>query len=371
MFLWVGAGHADAIDQLSPGQWYEVPNSHIRAVVPVPTPAGDPSNVVDAWSGGTYDTQGDRLLVWGGGHADYGGNEIYAFSLRSLTWSRIWGPSPVAMIDAQFGGSCVETYPDGNPVARHTYGGLAYVPSINSMLIYGGSEFCAGGNAGNDTWAFSLSGLSWQKKAYPPACAPCGDFGMVMAYDSVTGHVWLSSPSYYLYEYDPATNTYTVRSSAIGIGYGMSGAIDTKRNRFVFVGSYGVEMFDLNLSGTIPLQHLSTTGATGIVGTKFPGVVYDPVSDRIVAWNGGASVYTLNLDTLVWTRVDPAPSNTVTPTAGAAQGTYGRFQYSPSRNAFVAVNDIDQDVYVYKLSSGGGAPPDTIPPSPPTSLRPR
>jgi hypothetical protein len=28
--------------------------------------------------------------------------------------------------------------------------------------------------------------------------------------------------------------------------------------------------------------------------------VYDPVSDRFVAWGGGAEVYTLDLDTLTW-----------------------------------------------------------------------
>jgi hypothetical protein len=52
-------------------------------------------------------------------------------------------------------------------------------------------------------------------------------------------------------------------------------------------------------------------------------------------------------------------------------GTYGRFQYVPSKNAFVVVSSIDQDVYIRKLSAGSGAPSDSIPPSVPASFRPR
>src|SRR6267142_3701593 len=80
------AALADAIDNLAAGQWYAVPNSQLRSVLPSPVPAGDPRNVIDAWSGATFDTAHNRLLLWGGGHSDYAGNELYAFSLNTLTW---------------------------------------------------------------------------------------------------------------------------------------------------------------------------------------------------------------------------------------------------------------------------------------------
>jgi outer membrane protein assembly factor BamB len=93
------------------------------------------------------------------------------------------------------------------------------------------------------------------------------------------------------------------------------------------------------------------------------------VSDRIVAWNGGGDVYTLNMDTMVWTR--HVASGTVIPTSQSGTGTYGRFQYIPSKNVFLGVNSIDENVYFYKLSAGGGSPADSIPPAAPGSLRPR
>ena len=359
---------AGPIENLRPGEWYEVPNSHLRTVVPIPTPCGDPANIMGAWSGGAYDPVGDRLLVWGGGHADYGGNEIYAFSMGTLSWSRIWGPSP--NIPCATSQTCVNTYADGNPVARHTYNGLSFLPSQNKFWIIGGSLYCGPGNAGKDTWVFDMPTLRWQRKTDLPVPDWAPGLSMMSAYDPATGHVWLVSGANPLHEYDPVNDTWTLRGSN-GIGSGMTGTIDTKRHKYVLVGIQGVIVFDLNASGTIPAQAWATTGATNLVGSTYPGIAYDPVSDRVIAWDGGATVYSLNMDTKVWTRLDPAGTNQVIPTLPVDSGIYGRFRYIPSKNAFVGVNRIDENVFIYKLSSGGGAPADSILPSAMYDLRPR
>src|SRR5215470_3874736 len=97
---------AGSIEDLQPGHWYEVPNSRVRQILPNPFLPGNPSYIMRAWSGGAYDTKRDRFIIWGGGHGDYGGNEVYAFDVNTLSWFR-WGPSreipPV-------GGPCTETY---------------------------------------------------------------------------------------------------------------------------------------------------------------------------------------------------------------------------------------------------------------------
>lgn len=359
---------AGPIENLQPGQWYEVPNSHLRTVVPIPTPCGNPENVIAAWSGGAYDPNGDRLIIWGGGHADYGGNEIYAFSVGSLSWARIWGPSP--SIPCAIGQACVNTYPDGNPVARHTYNGLSFLPGANKFWIIGGSLYCGPGNAGRDTWVFDMASSQWQRKADLPVPDWAPGLSMMSAYDPATGHVFLVSGANALHEYNPSTDQWTLRG-VNGIGTGMTGTIDTKRHKFVLVGLQGVVVFDLNTSGTILAQPLATTGATNLVGSVYPGVAYDPVSDRVIVWDGGATVYSLNMDTRVWSRLDPAPSNQVTPTYPVDSGVYGRFRYIPSKNAFIGVNRIDENVFIYKLSSGAGAPPDSIAPTLSNDLRPR
>jgi hypothetical protein len=59
----------------------------------------------------------------------------------------------------------------------------------------------------------------------------------------------------------------------------------------------------------------------------------------------------------VWTQATLSGSNTVTPMAANGDGTYGRFRYIPSKNAYVVVNSIDEDVFFYKLAAGQTNPP--------------
>jgi hypothetical protein len=63
--------------------------------------SGGASDVVNAWTGGCVDqARGELLLVAGGGHNGYGGNEGYAFAARREvpTWYRLNEPSPTSMI---------------------------------------------------------------------------------------------------------------------------------------------------------------------------------------------------------------------------------------------------------------------------------
>lgn len=357
--------HAGPIDNLQPGQWYEVPNSRLDAALPNPEPPGGtgPSAIVDAWSGGAYDTMRDRLLVWGGGHGDYGGNEVYAFDINALTWSRIWGPTNVSLIPWPPPSPCVNTYADGNPVSRHTYDGLVYLPEQDAFWINGGSRYCGSGGFGIDTWELDLADLRWQRKADRTYGGPAA---LLTDYDPTSHHVLVQAYNTFL-EYDPLTDRWSRRGVYDpGLGNHRGAAYDFKRKKFVIVGGGEVSLYDLNQAGIVSLQKIATTGDTGICSAAFPGVVYDPVADRIVAWNGGADVYTLDLDSRVWTR--HATTGAVIPTAQSGTGTHGRFQYIPSKNAYVAVNQIYEDVYFYKLSPGGVLP-DSIPPSPPGSLR--
>ncbi|MBI2232593.1 MAG: DNRLRE domain-containing protein [Candidatus Aenigmarchaeota archaeon] len=341
------------IDSLQPGQWYEVPNSKIRSVVPSPIPPGDgPAGIIRAWSGGAYDTKRDRLIVWGGGHGDYGGNELYTFDINTLKWTRIWGPTNVSLIPpASPPSACSETYSDGNPRSRHTYGGLQYLPNIDRFWNSGGSLYCGSGGASSGTWTFNFDTLTWERKADFIGYA---ELEHVSAYDPVTGRVFFVNTAAPLHQYDPITDTWT-KLTDMPIGNYKSGTIDPKRRKFVIVGAGAVYAYDLPPKTDFSRKTLITTGANEIINGARIGIVYDPVTDRIVAWNGGADLYSLNLDTLVWTKIPPAPSNTVIPTAATATGTYGRFQYIPSKNAFIVVNSIDENVFIYRLSSNASS----------------
>ena len=84
----------------TPG-WSQIPNTHLRACPSTCLNFGDSGydfayqcrNVTEAWNSGVFDTTRNRLIVWGGGHRNYSGNEIYALDLNTLTMQRLTDPA--------------------------------------------------------------------------------------------------------------------------------------------------------------------------------------------------------------------------------------------------------------------------------------
>jgi len=132
------------------------------------------------------------------------------------------------------------------------------------------------------------------------------------------------------FEYDPVKNTWQRRGFEQGVGHDKNAVIDPKRRKLVVGGGGEIFVYDLrNFS-----RKSGATGETSIHSARYPGLAYDPVSDRIIAWNGGADVYVLDVDTMVWTK--RVSSGRVVPTAATPNGTFGRWQYIPSKNALTA-----------------------------------
>ncbi|HYE69984.1 MAG TPA: hypothetical protein VD932_00485 [Aquabacterium sp.] len=321
------------VEDLLPGQWAEIPNTKIRSVLPNPGQRGYAPYIIKAWNGGTVDTARSRLLVWGGGHSDYWGNEMYALDLPSLSIKRIVEPSPNTA-----SATCTSALPDGTPTSRHTYGGLAYIEHADKLFAAHGSlSPCGWGDWA--TWTYDFGANQWQHmttKAGP------NTFGTVAAYDPSTKNVY-SADQYGFYAYSPELNRYTKLGSH-AVDYHLSAAIDSKRRLFVMIGN-GVQFIDM---ATGKLRNVTTTNAPRLVTSKqSPGIAYDPVADRIVAWHGGREVWVLNMDSLVWSQAAMTPG----PTAAApVQGTFGRFGYVPKYKVFAVINDIDQNAWIFRLA---------------------
>lgn len=359
----VASGHP--LDTLEPGHWYEVPSSHLRDVCPPNDLYGGDyewhfycRHVIGAWSGGAFDTTRQRLVVWGGGHADYAGNEVYVFDVESLQWSRLNDPSSLdGFCD---GSSCqpqAQVMPDGKPPSRHTYNGMVYVPSIDRLWSQGGSLWKSG-NATLLTWTFDFVTQSWSQMSD----AEDTSYSIVTAYDPVTQHVFHHGNDT-LSEYDPVADEWTMRADwEASFPLGTTAAIDPGRRKLVMIGRGYALIYDLTPSGPLVLESLVTSGATEIVNGNAPGFVYDPAIDKFVAWSGEPDIglapqdlFVLDLDSRVWSRISPAASNTVIPTVASSTGTFGRFQYLPARNAYVVVNHVDNNVFFYRLSAAGTA----------------
>jgi hypothetical protein len=324
------------IANLQAGQWMELPNTKISSVLPSTPQLGYAPNIIFAWNGGTADTVRNRLLVWGGGHGDYYGNEMYGLDLATLSIKRIVDPSPQTP-----NSSCTSALPDGTPTSRHTYDGLTYIAHADRMFAVNGSLApCGNGDAA--TWTRDFTTNTWQQML---AVSPTKtSFGTMAVYDATTKQVYVKD-LYSFFAYSLETNTYTKLNSADQVvDYHLSAAIDSKRRKFVMIGN-GVQVIDL---ATNTMTTMSTTNAPAFVTSQqSPGIAYDPIADRIVAWHGGSNVYALNMDTGAWTQVAANAGPTV---SAPVQGTFGRWSYFPQYRVFALINDINQNAWVFRLT---------------------
>jgi hypothetical protein len=341
---WLGAeGNPDVLDKLQPGEWYEVPNSKLRGALPNPPSMGTPTSIMSAWTGGVWDPVREALILpANGGHGDYGGNEVYAFFLSSLSWQRLTDPSPVHPPDRT-----IEALPDGRPASRHTYGGVSFLPTVDKVFVTGGSLWGDGGGS-RGAWTFDVPSRTWERRAD----APGSQVTAMTAYDQATKLVFSLIQNGRLVAYDPAKNSWSERGSAgswAEYDPARTMVLHPGRRTLLVVGGGKTTMFDISRSYA-SVQPLSTTGGDPSVNAQGPGLAYDPVTDRIVGWAGGGDVYSLDLAGRVWTRQPPASS--AVPGPAPNQGTYGKWQYIPSKNAFIAATRIDESVWLYRLSEG-------------------
>jgi hypothetical protein len=320
--------------------WHVLPGTRIRPHCPPNEEELRGGNgcqaVVSAWNGGIADTKRNQLVVWGGGHNDWYGNEVYALDVGTRTMARINDPSPVTNVS-----TCPFVYPDGRPSSRHTYGGLAYAANVDAMFAFGGSRANCG-NLANDAWLLDLSTLSWtQKLQTTPALAGPG---AIADYDAMGGKIFLQVGDS-VHRYDPNTNAWTAFSST-AIDYHLNGAIDPVARKFFLFGN--ASAYAIDISGNDAAFAINPIAAANcnFKNGASPGVAYDSTRGLLLGWSGGDTVYSFSAVTGACT------SQTFAGGPGAAQpnGTFGRFRYFPALGVFALVNDIDQDAYVLRMS---------------------
>ena len=340
--------------------WYEIPNTQLRPLCPpysdIQASTGCPA-VMSAWNGGLFDTQRNRLIVHGGGHTDYFGNEVYALDLNAnpIHWLLVHDASHGSAINNVT--SCPDSaYLDGNPNAVHDYSGMAYLAKADAYLRQGGSLANCGFFT-DSTWVYNPTTNSWSNPTTQP---PSNGSPATVAYDPTTGDAYESTHNTGIFwQYDPAAQKWTNLGNSMACTNGQpnTAAIDDSRRAYYCVGSGDFEKVSLNSPYT--MTDLSkASGCSALVSAQAPGFVYDPVQKLMVGWVGGNTVYLYNPDTNSCST-QSFPSNGACPTAAQSNGTYGRFQYSPALGVFVLANSIDANVCTLRLTSGSGATPES------------
>jgi hypothetical protein len=364
------------VTAMTPGTWIAVGNNKIADVDPAADPAANPNfpgkppwngntgqiAVTTTWNGGAvargYGAKGS-LIAWGGGHQDYYGNEIYAFDLNTLTWSRLTNPYKSVSFPVSNG-----IWPDGTPSVPHTYAMAGYHPGTNSFACMYTQDSNTPSNVSVAVF-FDFDTMTWRRS---PRNSSTVVYGGWAAYDSSRDAWWMEGGdsggvfAKFTMNGDGTAGTWT--------NYGAKfSALDSRAVRdpihdilviTTFRQNDNMYGLDLKNPGNSTVQ--LTQNGTAPVRDGANGWEWSDSLQSIVYWRRGGSVYQVvppagDWKTGNWTWIPlTAGSNTVTP-ADPSSGVYSRFQLMRYTDAEIAVvvNDVSGKVYAFRMPTTGAA----------------
>jgi hypothetical protein len=248
-------------------------------------------NILEDSNSGAYDTARHRLILYGGGHEHYWGNDVFSLELSLVNTS---APTPMFHLDhsadpltCPSAGPAGSIVTEGNgaicsfnssgsvstvlglpgcnflsgctptqtttPGSVHTYNTTVYIPGYDKMTEFGGAT-SPNGNAGSNAWLLSMSSVLYtcapntttNQQGCNPNWTPVGNpannnaymniygVGSMASYDPNTQGVWTQNQSG-LEWYNPANNTLTIETSD-GTGYHSTAVLDPIDKYLILIG---------------------------------------------------------------------------------------------------------------------------------------
>jgi hypothetical protein len=334
------------------------------------TNTGPPSGAL-AFSGMAYDSKHHKLLVFGGGHWDYSGNEIWAFDINTLTWAKMYEPVPESAYTSQYASSQYPgaiLYPDPNaplseaqPLTRHTYDTVEFIES-QGVLFTRGRYTWGDGQQGycwgcRDTWTYDLDTNKWTYRNLAGFPVDKGDGAA--AYDPVADVMVVVSRDG-TFAYDINTDQWTERApsgspiSSIEIAM----EYDSKRHvMYLFGGEYPShsELWEYDLAAN-RWTKLNPTGQVPPAGGGY-GLAYDRVNGVLVAFKGDAGTWVYDPALNTWREQNPTTGH---PPANGR--VHGNLKYDPINNVVFLVSN-QGGTWAYRYRQG-----TVTRPNPPTGL---
>jgi hypothetical protein len=313
-----------------------------------------PSKIILAWSSFAWDSNRARLVLYGGGHANYRGNDVYLWDAATQLWQR--GSLPSAMRQDALG---IWNAIDGAaraPASAHTYDNTMYFPLLDRVVVLGGAADANGGHyltqatattsrktgpylfdparadgdkvggstgshvqrvapypniVGGDMWSNRESWLNAGPSSAPPSESFVnGCSGVAVENGKDVAYV---RTAHRLYRYtihdlnNPAADTWQLvgRYYSTGSGSQATCAYDTSRKAFVVAGRTGVHFVYWNLNtpasnnNEVAFTPVDPTGefaqllATNAIDLRYCAMEFDPRRANHKLWCGDGRVWTL------------------------------------------------------------------------------
>ncbi|HRH13818.1 MAG TPA: hypothetical protein PK225_05640 [Azonexus sp.] len=366
-------------------------------------PNSNPAAVVHAWSSFAWDSSRGNLLLFGGGHANYAGNEMYVWQGNDGSWTR--GSLPSRM--EGFGStSTYFTVDNSAPQSAHTYDNNIYIPVNDMFVTFGGAAYNSGGGfVVKDANGAPVPAGPWMwdpRKADPNKVG--GTDGSGYDQSVLGGTMWsnqygkwvgdlgasfLEGSTAYrkengkdvIYVVDPGGGGWAslfryevadIRAGEFGSfekvafasnvpSFKGTSTIDTARGLFIRTASIsgshmGFAVWDLSKSSSaipngndIPIFLVNENGTPFLMSGDF-GIDYDSDNGKILMWDGRnqgvvwetEAVYDIAGNLVTTWVVKKRPSMTSAQPNGQFQtGVLGKWHFVDELDAFVALDEYN------------------------------
>lgn len=378
-----------------------------------------PSKIILAWSSFAWDNTRGDLIIFGGGHANYSGNDVYRWQSATRMWERLSYASEVTQDD--FGNYRAIDGVDAAPSSAHTYDNNLYLPIADRFLTYGGAAYNNGSgfkkqiNAttvrstgpyvfnmllGSDNKVGGTTGSHVKRVApYPEILGGnmwtnrdlYGNSQISMPARFVNGTTAVTSENGYDVVYLSAVSGGTAQQlykhTIVDInnpsldqweqvgrywnafnGKG-AGAFSPDLNLYLRTATSDFVYWDLNNPGTnnrnVKFQPTDLSGE--FVPSGNYGLDYNQVTNQFLLWKGGKDIWVLDppagVSATGWTIDKQNVQSTTFPNGEFGTGILGKWKFASDLNAFIGLQDInDGNVWLYKPigwvlpNPGNGAP---------------
>jgi hypothetical protein len=397
------------------GGWVSVSTGSFSAAWPTgpdsvgtvyPTQNG-PGAIAYAWSSFAWDSNRGQMMLWGGGHANYAGNEMYAWKANTGTWERQSLPS--RLTPTTLGNGAFYVVDNAAPLSAHTYDGNVFLPVNNMFANFLGPSYNSGDRGKvwingaeqkSGPWLFDTTKADGNKvggtngSGFDPT-DPGGNM-WINRYGQWTGTEGAYSPyvstdyrneggkdvvyltvdvgasraaDVYRYTFGDVRTGGLDKWEKIGIGdpatlgyiRGGTGTLDTNHNLIVRIGYTpgNVDLLVWDLATASPtnlnkaVQLVKSDGSPFVMNEDM-SIEYDSANDKLVIWDGKARGKVFSTQALYlgngqlapsWVVTELASTTTAQPQGNFIAGVYGKWKYIPELGAFMALDEFDRTTF--------------------------
>ena len=427
----VGSPIGQILSETPENQWVRLNLNDFKDVwtpldqrpAPVEAPSvGSPHSILVAWSSMAWDSNRGNLIFWGGGHANYPGNEVYRWNASTLNWERSSLPTEVEYVpvtNTNYGFSFAPV--DGHfnsPVSAHTYDNSEFFPIIDRFVTFGGAAFntghyfeltdgsrtgpyfwdpskadpdkvggTTGSNVNFNIYSDVLGGLMWSNRdnlepvngEVVPGSGPFIN-GATAYYEENGKDTLFIETIGNLYKYtvndinDPSNDLYELVGRALVTFAGQgAGAYDPDHNLFVRTSGSQFVYWNLDSPGQNNynkfINPIVSNGTFDFNKLIDYGMDYDPVRKEFVLWGGESDVWVLtppaDLQLGSWNLSKIATNSVEFPTRSGIgfTGILGKWKYIQALDVFLGSFDPQTgDIWAFKPQGWDPIPTDDLPP---------